>query len=58
MNIDRRHFVSGLAAAGVASLPWSSAAWALPLLAQTEKSNLIDVHHHFVPPFYFSENRE
>jgi hypothetical protein len=33
----------------------------MPALAQTsvvEKRRLIDVHHHFVPPFYLSENRE
>jgi len=26
-----------------------------PFLA---KSGLIDVHHHFVPPFYVAENRD
>jgi predicted TIM-barrel fold metal-dependent hydrolase len=26
-----------------------------PVLA---KSSLVDVHHHFVPPFYFADNRE
>jgi 6-methylsalicylate decarboxylase len=33
---------------------------ALPALAETapsEKTSLIDVHHHFAPPAYVAENR-
>jgi predicted TIM-barrel fold metal-dependent hydrolase len=28
------------------------------ITASVTKRGLIDVHHHFVPPFYFSDNRE
>ena len=58
---DRRSFISGIAAAGLGSLARSSAGPIMSIFAQTPavaKSSLIDVHHHFVPPFYLSENRD
>src|SRR5215813_6820992 len=55
----RRRFITGIAAAGVGSLasPFASGL----LSAQTQAAptrSLIDVHHHFVPPFYLAENRD
>ena len=55
----RRRFIAGIAAAGVGSFarPFASGL----LSAQTQAaptSKLIDVHHHFLPPFYFAENRD
>jgi predicted TIM-barrel fold metal-dependent hydrolase len=58
---DRRNFISGIASAGLGAVACSSfgllksAFSPIPVLA---KSGLIDVHHHFVPPFYFSDNRD
>jgi len=55
----RRRFIAGIAAAGVGSLA-SPFAFDLPS-AQTQAApnrRLIDVHHHFVPPFYVSENKD
>jgi 6-methylsalicylate decarboxylase len=59
-SIDRRTFLSGMAAVGVAASA-SIIARAPPALAQTptiSKLPLIDVHHHFVPPVYLAENRD
>jgi len=42
-------------------LACSSAGRFMSVFAQTPvvaKSSLIDVHHHFVPPFYLSDNRD
>lgn len=59
--MNRRSFVSGLAAAGLGSLAYSRARVPMSTFAgksQESKLKLIDVHHHFVPPFYFAENRD
>jgi len=58
---DRRGFISGIASAGLGAVASSTFGRLTPLFAPTPvlaKDSLIDVHHHFVPPFYFSENRE
>ena len=58
---DRRRFISGIAAAGFGALACSSAGRFISVFAQTPvvaKRSLIDVHHHIVPPFYLSENRD
>ena len=61
MSISRRSFMSGIGAAGFGALAFSRAA---PLASAFEqrpvvaKLPLIDVHHHFVPPFYLTNNRE
>ena len=58
---DRRSFISGMAVAGLGALACSSVGHLRPVFAQTSllaKSGLIDVHHHFVPPFYVAENRD
>jgi predicted TIM-barrel fold metal-dependent hydrolase len=58
-NIGRRSVLSGLVAVGLGA-PASIIARAMPAATGTPVSNptLIDVHHHFVPPFYLAENRE
>jgi predicted TIM-barrel fold metal-dependent hydrolase len=59
-GIDRRTVLSGMAAVGLGA-PASIIARTTPALAQAtpvSKPPLIDVHHHFVPPFYLAENRE
>jgi 6-methylsalicylate decarboxylase len=59
--MNRRDFVSGMAAAGLASLACSPAGFGMSAIRETpsrSKLNLIDVHHHIVPPFYLSENRD
>jgi predicted TIM-barrel fold metal-dependent hydrolase len=52
---SRREFLAGVAALSLTAVTSE-------LIAQTAASDtarvLIDVHHHFVPPFYFSDNRE
>jgi hypothetical protein len=58
---DRRSFISGIAAAGLG-------AYFAPALddsyrplrrhRSSQRPSLIDVHHHFVPPFYLSENQD
>jgi 6-methylsalicylate decarboxylase len=58
---DRRNFISKFAVAGLGALACSSGGHFLSVFAQTPviaKSSLIDVHHHFIPPFYLSENRD
>jgi len=54
---SRREFVTTIAAFGLTSV-----APAGNLIAQTAalstKRNLIDVHHHIVPPFFLAENRD
>ncbi len=58
---DRRNFISGIAAAGMGALSCSSVGRFMSAFAQTPiaaKRSLIDVHHHIVPPFYLSENRD
>lgn len=56
-SIDRRRFVAGAAAAGLGVLA-SSTGRATADTPPVAKGGLIDVHHHFVPPFYVAENRE
>jgi len=61
MSGNRRSFISGIATAGLGALACSTVGRVTSLFAQAPilaKSNLIDVHHHFVPPFYVAENRE
>jgi 6-methylsalicylate decarboxylase len=62
MKTERRRFIRGIAAAGVGALAYSKAErFASSVLAQTSEArqtSLIDVHHHFIPPFYVAENRE
>lgn len=57
---DRRSFIRGIAAAGLGSLACSNARPLAPAFGAPIFPNrgLIDVHHHFVPPFYLSENRD
>jgi predicted TIM-barrel fold metal-dependent hydrolase len=54
-GLSRREFLGTLAAFGLTAVTP-----ARELIAQTAASGtkLIDVHHHFVPRFYFSDNRE
>jgi predicted TIM-barrel fold metal-dependent hydrolase len=61
MITDRRSFISGIVAAGFSATAGSSIGRFMSVFAQTApapKSGLIDVHHHFLPPFYFAENRD
>jgi predicted TIM-barrel fold metal-dependent hydrolase len=53
---DRRAFLSATAALGLGALASSRVA---SVFARTPPApgSLIDVHHHFVPPFYLAENR-
>lgn len=60
MAPTRRGFIKTAAAAAGFSA-FSVAGHFRSVFAQTPaatKNSLIDVHHHFVPPFYVSENRE
>jgi 6-methylsalicylate decarboxylase len=59
-GIGRRAVLSGLAAFGV-SVSASVIARGSPVLAPSAlvpSPSLIDVHHHFVPPFYLAEYRD
>ena len=58
MSLDRRTFLARLATAGFAAMAHSQGRQ--PTLSTAQKPNVefIDVHHHFVPPFYFAENKE
>jgi 6-methylsalicylate decarboxylase len=57
--IDRRRFVAGAAAGGLGVLASSTGSrLATADTSPVAKGGLIDVHHHFVPPFYVAENRE
>jgi hypothetical protein len=46
--------------AGLGALSCSSVGRFVSTCADTivAKTSLIDVHHHFVPPFYLTENRD
>ena len=58
---NRRCFVSALVATGLAALSRVDNQCFFSLAAQASvgaSRGLIDVHHHFVPPFYVSEHRE
>jgi predicted TIM-barrel fold metal-dependent hydrolase len=54
---SRREFLAALAAFGITAVTAGQS-----LIAQTAagsvKLGLIDVHHHFIPPFYFAEHPE
>jgi 6-methylsalicylate decarboxylase len=58
-GIDRRHVLSGMIAAGVGAsaglFTKTMPAFAQP--AEAPRPDLIDVHHHILPPFYLTENR-
>ena len=59
-GVDRRSVLSGFAAIGVAaatSLVTSARGASAPTPA-VAKQPLIDVHHHVLPPFYLTENRD
>lgn len=61
MNHDRRSFFSGIAAVGLAALASSRLRHLTSVTARTAndpKGRVIDVHHHFVPPFYLASHRE
>lgn len=61
MKQDRRSFISGITATALGAVACSRVRHLTSVLAQTpvqSKSKLIDVHHHIVPPFYLSENRD
>jgi 6-methylsalicylate decarboxylase len=61
IRCDRRRFISGIAGAGLGALACSSSGRLMSVFAQTPvvaKRSLIDVHHHIVPLFYLSENRD
>jgi 6-methylsalicylate decarboxylase len=47
-----------MASAGAGALAYSTSGRLMPVGAQTPALPKIDVHHHFVPPFYFAANRE
>lgn len=61
INHERRKVIRGIGAAALGVWASSSAGALTSAFAQTSasaKRRLIDVHHHFVPPFYLSENRD
>jgi predicted TIM-barrel fold metal-dependent hydrolase len=53
--VPRRRFLTGLAAAGLGAMAVTGRIGAAPAQAGRR---LIDVHSHFVPPFYLTGNRE
>jgi predicted TIM-barrel fold metal-dependent hydrolase len=58
---NRRSFLSTLAAAGLGALACPSVGrlgWVFAHTPVLAKNGLIDVHHHFVPPFYVKESRD
>ena len=57
MSLDRRAFLARLATAGFSTMAFRQAR-RLRVLAQKTSLGFIDVHHHFVPAFYFSESKE
>ena len=61
MISDRRDFISLLAATGLGALTGSGLGPLTQVLAQmpaAKERGLIDVHHHFVPPFYLAQYRD
>jgi predicted TIM-barrel fold metal-dependent hydrolase len=54
---SRREFLTTLAAFGLTSVAPVGELFAQTAASGT-KPRLIDVHHHFVPPFYLADNRE
>jgi predicted TIM-barrel fold metal-dependent hydrolase len=60
-TVERRHFIYGMAATGLSALTGATVGRAeslFPPMSAPAATGLIDVHHHFVPPFYLTENRE
>lgn len=58
---NRRQFAAGIGATALAALTNCVTGNVKSILAEASndgKANLIDVHHHFVPPFYVSDHRE
>jgi 6-methylsalicylate decarboxylase len=55
LTLDRRAFMGGLAAAGVAGSGYLSPALAQGAPAGQAKPHRIDVHHHFSPPQWIAE---
>ena len=59
IDSSRRRLLSGLAALGCSAA--TGAAWLTPARAQTGSTagpGMIDVHHHYIPPFYLKENED
>jgi len=55
----RRRFLGALAAAGAASLtPLSDVFGQSRVMKLNVRGGAIDVHHHFIPPFWFEEVKE
>jgi predicted TIM-barrel fold metal-dependent hydrolase len=54
---SRREFLTTVAAVGLTSVAPVGELIALTAASSTKRS-LIDVHHHIVPPFYLTENRD
>ena len=54
---SRREFLATLAAFGL-TLAGPTGELIAQTAASSTKPSLIDVHHHFVPPFYLADNRE
>jgi predicted TIM-barrel fold metal-dependent hydrolase len=60
-DASRRRLLRGAGAAGLAAAIPSFFESAKPALAQSTPAiqrNIIDVHHHVIPPFYLAENRD
>lgn len=61
INRDRRTVIAGIAAAGLSAFAKPGIGRLIPSFLQprvTSELGLIDVHNHFVPPFYLAENRD
>ena len=60
ISTGRRSFVSGMvaAAAGTALTCFGSGRITSAFAQAPAVNGLIDVHHHFIPPFYLDENRD
>ncbi len=61
MCSGRRQFLAGIAATALSGLSLPRVGSFLSGIAQAPveaKRGLIDVHHHFFPPFYFAEHPE
>lgn len=59
--VERRKFIYGMAATGLSAIAAATVGRPESLFARTSapaRTGLIDVHHHFVPPFYLAENRQ
>ena len=61
LNPGRRGFVTGMAMLGLGAVTATGVGRINAAFAQAPlvlKPAMIDVHHHFIPPFYLAENRE